>query len=520
MRHKNGTLAIEDGRRLRLALKGIAATNIVDPYNLFKWVPFTFEGGKTEHLILATSDDLTYWQPPTDDPDNYPINKINLIFEQDVSNLKRNHVLNFASDNDSDIEEKRIEDRIQKSTQQHKKQKKEENISTPEPTKTPDTDSITPNQPTATKDATTVVIPQPDVNQIAPTKVNDSDRSTNRGRGKRNHNRSRRAKYDEEDDATRTNNSDNNSNSSSRTSNFSNRRGRGGYRQKRSPSRDNSSTYHDPQRHDQQRRRQNSDRSYRERSPLYRQRNRDHDYYSSRSNHRRDDSRDRYDRNDYGRYEDSRDSRNYRNGRGKSPANEKTSTLSSPKKGNAMANTITSTLPTGPTVEQNQGLATNFANGHLPSNPLNNGTSNWLNLQYPQQFQQHQQPQLHHQQFSQWNGNNQMPPNGPQFQNPLGVWNGNLSTTMPPPQWNGIAATYNTLPPPPSINQPPYLQPGGFGPNTQLYQQQQQNYGGSSQIHGPTAATPGDNDIQILRHTGIKRILRNSLFRYGRGHHS
>lgn len=534
LRHKNGTLIIDGGRQLRLAIINITATNITDQDSRFTWIPFTFEGSTNEHLILAAGGDHAHWQPLLDDPDTYPINRIHLAYEKAANDAKRAHYVEFASDNDSDVEEQRMAARdLRILKQQHDDdyinaaatialEKVSENITAPPPTAIISTDTPSSSSKEAPPEGETT---PPNGNSLSNVKnKSDSSKADNqdhnhsrRGRGKRNQNRNHRSYDDENLDTTTNNNFDNNSSSSS-SIRGGGRRGRGGRRQYRSRSRS-------PQRYNQRRRYQDYDRGYqeRERSPYYQRRNRDRDDYgprrsdSSRDYHRDNESA-RF-RNDRDRNDDTGHSRTNRDAREKNPTRNNES-ISLPSGAGTESNIATaSAAPTAPTVGfQAHGTLNSFMpNGPgIPALPFmaTAPPNNWSNTQPFQQFgtQQNQHSLQHQHLHGQWPANTVL--NNLPFPPPPGVWNGGLAPSMPPPQWSNNMMPYNSQPPPFNTNtvlQP--QQPQQQQQHQQLQQQHYQHYPGA--VPRAQGSVLGDDpEIQFITNTGTKKRLRNSLFRY------
>ena len=112
-KHKNGTITLNNGSLVRLAFTDITATSILDKNGTFRWVPFSFNGSKTVHKILATSIDLEAWSAPTDEPEEYPINELELVFDEGEYKQRRTHFIQYESDVDSDTEDRKLEERKQ-----------------------------------------------------------------------------------------------------------------------------------------------------------------------------------------------------------------------------------------------------------------------------------------------------------------------------------------------------------------------------------------------------------------------
>jgi hypothetical protein len=541
LRHKNGTLIIDGGRQLRLAIINITATNITDQDNRFTWIPFTFEGSTNEHQILAAGGDPADWQPLLDDPDTYLINRVYLAYEKAANDIKRAHYIEFASDNDSDVEEQRMAVRNQRILKQKQdddyidaaatialEKASESNIAplstainstnTPSPSskEAPPAGETTPPNGNTSSDVK---------DKSDSSKANDQDsKRTGRGRGKRNHNRN----DDENLGAPAKNNYDNYSSSSSsvRGGGSSGRRGRGGRRQYRSRSRS-------PQRYNHRRRYQDYDRGYqeRERSPYYQRHNRDRDDYGSR---RSDSSRDYRRDNEPARSRNDRDrndgishSRTHQDAREKSPVRKNDSTSPPTRAGAENNTTTTAAATTAPTVGfQSHGLLNSFMpNGSgIPALPFMAPapTTTWPNMQpfhqFGQQQHQHSLQQLHLP--GQWHANTA--PNNLPFPPPPGAWNGGFAPSMPPPQWSNNMTPYNLHPSPFNANSTSQLQLGGSGINTlhsQPQQQQQHQQQHFQHYPGVTSRTQGgvlgdDPEVQFITNTGMKKGLRNSLFRY------
>ena len=112
-KHKNGTITLNNGSLVRLAFTDIAATSILDKNGTFRWVPFSFNGSKTVHKILATSIDLEAWSAPIEEPEDYPINELELVFDEEENKQRRAHFTQYDSDVDSDTEDRKLEVRKQ-----------------------------------------------------------------------------------------------------------------------------------------------------------------------------------------------------------------------------------------------------------------------------------------------------------------------------------------------------------------------------------------------------------------------
>ena len=103
---KNGYINLDDGTRLRMAFRGIAATGIMDTEKHYEWTPFSFEGSRTIHKILTATDNPEGWGSLED---LVPIaNKIHLIFDEESNAAKKIHTDKYHSDADSEREEARM----------------------------------------------------------------------------------------------------------------------------------------------------------------------------------------------------------------------------------------------------------------------------------------------------------------------------------------------------------------------------------------------------------------------------
>lgn len=516
LRHKNGTIIIDGGRRLRLALTSISATNIEDPDNRFQWIPFTFEGSTSEHLILAAGSDLNPWRPTEETPDIYPNNKLQLIYEEEASNLKHAHFLEFASDNDSGTEELRMGERNNKVLKQQKELDKEETsdapvIPTPAPTTTTQAQHRKSDTASSALPANTLTI---DTNQSDSTKANNLyGARSGRGHGRRNHNRDRRNTHDDGSDAT--NNLDDISNSSStRAGGSAAMRGRRSRRQ--NPRNYNNHRSYTPERYEQRHRYQESDRNSRDRSPYYQRSERSrYDYSPRRPNSSREYYREKSfsDRTYRNHHDDSRNTRENRENRERSPIGSRTQQSFNAAVAGDSSHSIApiSTAPTAPVA------ATGHSSGPM-HNIIPNGTgiaplayttntpfhNNWSIMQPFQQSLLQQQP--FQPAFGQWPIS--LPPNTSQSSAATNAWNGGFPPTVPPPAWNNTATPYNMQPP--NFNQS--SQPGGNGFNMHQPLQLPQNNTSNLRYHG--SALGDDTDIQIVPNTGNNKMIKYSLFRY------